>query len=414
VPLLDTIQATLKSNPLLAGGASMALMGWVLVQARALPLLVWRFLQDQFSATLTVYSEDTIFRLLNMWLAKHPSAAKARRLNVAELWNRERDEDDYALTPGTGYHLIREGLRFYLLHRVTEDKSAGESYAPRRKQTLHITTLGRSRAPLTSLLARAKTVQQDTNAVSVFIWTGMGFELVERRPKRTIDSIYIDPAMKADILQDIRTFQATRAKYVHRCIPYRRGFLLEGPHGTGKSSLIFALASEFGLPIYIINIAGVDNDNSLLRAVNSAGRGMVVIEDIDAATPASAARKTKKAKKSKVAAQPGPPSSTPTDGGGGVTLSGLLNATDGIAAKDGRILFMTSNHPETLDPALIRPGRCDRRFHLGHAGAVEASLMIERFFPDQDPAPYIATLAADLPLAPADLQNRLLAMEAEG
>jgi chaperone BCS1 len=43
----------------------------------------------------------------------------------------------------------------------------------------------------------------------------------------------------------------------------------------------------------------------------------------------------------------------------GITLSGLLNAIDGVASHEGRVLVMTTNHPEKLDPALIRPGRVD-------------------------------------------------------
>merc|ERR1712050_519602 len=50
-----------------------------------------------------------------------------------------------------------------------------------------------------------------------------------------------------------------------------------------------------------------------------------------------------------------------------VTMSELLNAIDGLGAQTGRLLFMTTNHPERLDEALVRDGRIDRRFHLGMA-----------------------------------------------
>lgn len=42
-----------------------------------------------------------------------------------------------------------------------------------------------------------------------------------------------------------------------------------------------------------------------------------------------------------------------------ISLSGLLNTIDGAASHEGRVLIMTTNHPEKLDPALIRPGRVD-------------------------------------------------------
>jgi chaperone BCS1 len=50
-----------------------------------------------------------------------------------------------------------------------------------------------------------------------------------------------------------------------------------------------------------------------------------------------------------------------------LTLSGLLNCLDGPKSKDGRIVFMTSNAPDSLDPALVRPGRCDQKVLFGYA-----------------------------------------------
>lgn len=47
--------------------------------------------------------------------------------------------------------------------------------------------------------------------------------------------------------------------------------------------------------------------------------------------------------------------------GAGISLSGLLNAIDGVASHEGRVLIMTTNHPEKLDAALVRPGRVDRK-----------------------------------------------------
>jgi chaperone BCS1 len=64
-----------------------------------------------------------------------------------------------------------------------------------------------------------------------------------------------------------------------------------------------------------------------------------------------------------------------------VTLSGLLNALDGVAAQHGRIVVMTSNHPERLDPALVRPGRIDVKVELGHADDTQIATMFARFFP---------------------------------
>ena len=64
----------------------------------------------------------------------------------------------------------------------------------------------------------------------------------------------------------------------------------------------------------------------------------------------------------------------------GVTLSGLLNALDGVSSREGRVLFLTTNHPERLDPALVRPGRVDRKVELGHATPDQARRLFLWFY----------------------------------
>lgn len=65
---------------------------------------------------------------------------------------------------------------------------------------------------------------------------------------------------------------------------------------------------------------------------------------------------------------------------GGCTFSGLLNALDGVKTKEGRVLFITTNHPERLDPALTRPGRCDVSVFLDQASDSQMERAYLRFY----------------------------------
>jgi chaperone BCS1 len=71
----------------------------------------------------------------------------------------------------------------------------------------------------------------------------------------------------------------------------------------------------------------------------------------------------------------------------GVTFSGLLNTLDGIASSSSRIVFMTTNHLSTLDPALVRPGRVDLVAYIGDATPHQATTLFNRFYlaPPTDP-----------------------------
>jgi chaperone BCS1 len=68
-----------------------------------------------------------------------------------------------------------------------------------------------------------------------------------------------------------------------------------------------------------------------------------------------------------------------------VSFSGLLNALDGVRTQEGRILFMTTNHPENLDPALVRPGRVDLQVKLDYASFHQMEELFMRFHPTQRP-----------------------------
>merc|ERR1719240_803592 len=64
-------------------------------------------------------------------------------------------------------------------------------------------------------------------------------------------------------------------------------------------------------------------------------------------------------------------------------LSGVLNVLDGVVDSPSRIIIMTSNHPEKLDPALIRPGRINLKLYLGFIELPEACEMIALYFGGQ-------------------------------
>jgi mitochondrial chaperone BCS1 len=65
-----------------------------------------------------------------------------------------------------------------------------------------------------------------------------------------------------------------------------------------------------------------------------------------------------------------------------VTFSGFLNALDGVASGEERIIFMTTNHISALDPALIRPGRVDLIEQLDDASPAQAKRLFLQFYSD--------------------------------
>ncbi len=143
---------------------------------------------------------------------------------------------------------------------------------------------------------------------------------------------------KEAIVDDVKRFLERDRWYAERGIPYRRGYLLHGAPGSGKSSFITALAGHLDFNICLLNLSerGLTDDKLNHLLSNAPDRSILLLEDVDAAFFGR-----------QQAAEDGYQAS--------VTFSGLLNALDGVASGESRIIFMTTNHIERLDPALIRP-----------------------------------------------------------
>ncbi|KAH6954058.1 P-loop containing nucleoside triphosphate hydrolase protein, partial [Ilyonectria sp. MPI-CAGE-AT-0026] len=168
---------------------------------------------------------------------------------------------------------------------------------------------------------------------------------------RPLSTVILDDAQKQSFIKDVEYFlnPRTRRWYSTRSIPYRRGYLLYGPPGTGKSSLSLAVAGRFGLDNYTVSVSTVSDRALEDLFAELPPQCVVLLEDIDAAGAAHS-----RGAGGENPRERGKPADTKS-----VTLSGLLNAIDGVASQEGQLLVMTTNHIEKLDGALIRPGRID-------------------------------------------------------
>ncbi|KAJ3332611.1 mitochondrial chaperone [Blyttiomyces sp. JEL0837] len=210
---------------------------------------------------------------------------------------------------------------------------------------------------------------------------GLNWTKICSRQPRPLSSVIMKKGVQEDLLKDIRSFLAAESFYRDRGIPYRRGYCFFGPPGTGKSSCIFALAGELKKNVCLINLSsGGLNDNELLSLLTMAPKSaFLVIEDVDVGMGIKPGEGLSNGRSA------GKGDDMVKVGGSQVTLSGLLNALDGMAAQEGRIVFLTTNNISSLPPALLRPGRCDRRFYFPSCDTEMISRLYARFFAQDFP-----------------------------
>jgi chaperone BCS1 len=397
----------LSDNPYFSAGFGLGILGTSLALVRGAGRASASLAQRHLLVTLEVTSKDRsypwVLNLLNAQAALSGSTM-SQHLSVETIVAKRAAGStgtrfDYQPCPGR--HFVRYGSTMLLVER-TREQSSMDMQTGKPWECLKLTALGRSRTVFESLLADARQLASTKDETTTTIFTNWGTEwrpFGAPRARRPIASVVLEDGLAADVLADVREFLGAAEWYVERGIPYRRGYLLHGPPGSGKSSFIAALAGAIGYDICVLNLSeGGLTDDRLAHALSTIPpQSLVLLEDVDAAFVHRGAHG-------------GAPSSAAAERTRSfVTLSGLLNTLDGVAAGEERLLFMTTNYVERLDPALVRPGRVDVMRRVGDATRSQCERMYAKFFPgDEQRAAAFADALGGEAVSMATLQGYFL------
>ena len=208
----------------------------------------------------------------------------------------------------------------------------------------------------------------EPNKVAVHIYDEY-WDILNKRGRRKIETIHLD-GKEIEMLEYIRSFLKPKTKelFEELGIPYKLNILFEGLPGTGKTSLIYTIASELNRDVAILNFNKDVDDNVFMRALRRLPKNVIfVLEDIDVLFKE---RKENDNFKSMI------------------SFSGLLNSLDGMAFKDDLITIMTTNYECNLDSALKRPGRIDKQLNFGFAKESQVKQMYKKFFKNNSDEDY--------------------------
>ena len=335
---------------------------------------------NQISCEITEKNSH-IYKAVRYYCANFESGDERNKLNRVgikqKFKNRERKLHTAPMLPTgkTNYYYKDAQLNIYI-NEFTQNALASEGWTGFH-ETMTITiekndkTYDENKELLTELFKDASkffseswmdTADEDSK-VTVYVWDDY-WETLDKSASRKISTIYLD-GMEQEVYNKIKEFNSPETEEIYKefGIPYKYNILFHGVPGTGKTSLIFSLASELKMNIAIMTFNADMNDSMLMRCFRRLPENcLLVIEDIDSLFES---RKKNDDLKN------------------GITFSGLLNITDGIAHVDKQIIFMTTNHPLVLDNALKRPGRVDLTKEFKYSTKAQIKTMFEKFLPKQ-------------------------------
>ena len=348
-----------------------------------------------YMTTVEVTCKDKSYPWVLEWLATR-GAHKTQHMSVDTTFAETeagKVMTKYKFVPSPGTHFMNYNGTWIRVERTREQRML-EPW-----ETIQMTTIGKNKTLFVDMLENARQMALSSIAGKTVMYTLVGTEwktFGHPRQRRPLNSVVLDRGLSETIVDDVKDFIDSVNWYRDRGIPYRRGYLLHGPPGCGKTSFIFALAGELQYSICVLNLSdrSMSDDRLMHRLADAPENSIILLEDIDAAF---------------VSREDSSINDAAYKGMNRLTFSGLLNAIDGVTSTEGRIIFMTTNYMERLDPALIRPGRVDSIQFIGHCSNHQLQTMFEKFYPEQtlDKAQLFASEVEklDCPVSAAQIQG---------
>lgn len=203
---------------------------------------------------------------------------------------------------------------------------------------------------------------------------------------RKLSEIAITDEVRTEFVDRIMKWSTEEEWYRKMNLPHRIGFLLLGPKGTGKTTLIRSIATELDLPVFVVNPSVTDDITITPLMTNSSRRRIIVIEDADS---------FKSLHHRDVALSVPDNKLSP-----GLSTSGILNGLDGLVPAENVIFIFTAN-TNPFEDALLREGRLSYTVYVGPLSPKE----IKKYLRDRYDEPDVDLSVITNRITGSDLQK---------
>lgn len=356
-----------------------------------------------FAYSYRINSHSESYHLAQKAVSKH--VKKTRRWREVTLKSHSTSaflfdevEDETQMMPDTGVYWFRfEGT--WVRARVETKTPDSASSQQDSHESITFYFVSRDSQPVIDFREYLTSLEEEERKEKTGIWVPRWsyWSLVNLRRRRPESTLFYPGDLHLDLLEDLKRFLNSQERYFSKGRVHKRCYLLYGPPGNGKTTLLTWLASQLGKDLCMIS--GDMEGDKFLQLVSSMPKDSILLfEDVDTIFDSAESREDDRVDDE--SSSPPAPRKKKLNADNKVGLSVLLNFLDGLYSKDGQIVFMTTNYPNKLDGALTRKGRVDRHVKLPHPDDDSIARFFNFYYPDADPRPLIKAYRDKGELAP--------------